>query len=284
MKFLLSLLFVVGVASTSLTDKNWAAETAGKTIFVKFFAPWCGHCQSMAADWSKLMTEFKDHPKILVAEADCDGDGKALCDTQGVEGFPTIKSGSPDSLEDYSGERDFASMKEHAATLKPSCTPSNLDVCTPEEKTELEGFMKMNKEDLEKAIDAAHAPMKAAEKEFDDGVNALQTQYDELEKTKNAKIAEAEKGGFKNMKKVYFHLHPDAENKWADADAAAEGEGMGEGEGEGDGMEDDGMGEEGEDTEGDAEGMDMPEDEEGADGAEGAEGDAPEADAPKTEL
>jgi len=38
MKFLLVL--VALAASLELTPDNWDAETAGKTIFVKFLAPW----------------------------------------------------------------------------------------------------------------------------------------------------------------------------------------------------------------------------------------------------
>jgi len=33
-------LLVALVASTELTPDTWDAETAGKTIFVKFLAPW----------------------------------------------------------------------------------------------------------------------------------------------------------------------------------------------------------------------------------------------------
>jgi len=38
---LLSLFMLVGAAvGTSLTSDNWDAETAGKTAFIKFQAPW----------------------------------------------------------------------------------------------------------------------------------------------------------------------------------------------------------------------------------------------------
>ena len=50
-----------------LTPENYDALTGGKILFVKFFAPWCGHCKSMAPDWNKLMEEFSDHPDILVS-------------------------------------------------------------------------------------------------------------------------------------------------------------------------------------------------------------------------
>jgi len=31
---------VASAAATSLTPDNWDAETAGKTVFIKFQAPW----------------------------------------------------------------------------------------------------------------------------------------------------------------------------------------------------------------------------------------------------
>ena len=40
-------------------------------LVVKFFAPWCGHCKKMKPDWDKLMEEYKDNEKVVVAEVDC---------------------------------------------------------------------------------------------------------------------------------------------------------------------------------------------------------------------
>jgi len=40
-KSLMLLVALVGAASAmELTPDNWSSETAGKTIFVKFLAPW----------------------------------------------------------------------------------------------------------------------------------------------------------------------------------------------------------------------------------------------------
>jgi len=36
----LSFSLLIGVAAAELTSDTWDAETAGKTVFVKFQAPW----------------------------------------------------------------------------------------------------------------------------------------------------------------------------------------------------------------------------------------------------
>ena len=69
------------------------------------FAPWCGHCKKMKPDWDKLMEEFKDSETQLIADADCTADGKPICDANGVKGFPTLKYGDPNDLQDYQGAR-----------------------------------------------------------------------------------------------------------------------------------------------------------------------------------
>jgi hypothetical protein len=39
-KALALILLAAGASATELTNENWDAETAGKSVFVKFLAPW----------------------------------------------------------------------------------------------------------------------------------------------------------------------------------------------------------------------------------------------------
>jgi len=93
------------------------ADMAGKHTFVKFFAPWCGHCKSMAPAWKELQTAFEGSASTQILDVDCTSDeGKPLCQAAGVRGYPTLQYFGPKivlgSGEKYAGGRDLASLKK----------------------------------------------------------------------------------------------------------------------------------------------------------------------------
>ena len=79
----------VHAATLELTPDNWQAEVvdSGRSAFIKFFAPWCGHCKKMKPDWDALAKEYEGSDKVLIADADCTAAGKPLCDKMGVRGL-----------------------------------------------------------------------------------------------------------------------------------------------------------------------------------------------------
>merc|ERR1719215_575324 len=160
MRFVLLVALLGTAAATELTEETWDSAVAGKTVFVKFFAPWCGHCKSMKPDWDKLMAEYKDHATTLVADVDCTADGKPLCETVGVQGFPTIKYGDPSDLQDYEGGRDFAALKKFADELGPLCSPANPDLCSDEKKKQIKQYMDMDPAKLDELISSQESEMK----------------------------------------------------------------------------------------------------------------------------
>merc|ERR1719476_635424 len=107
----------------------------------------------MKPAWDELMAEFKDSKTALVADVDCTAAGQSLCQEVGVQGYPTIKHGDPNNLEDYEGGRDLESLKTFAAeNLGPSCGPANLDLCDDQKKAEIAKFSAMSVEELDTAI------------------------------------------------------------------------------------------------------------------------------------
>jgi len=66
------------------------AMKQNQTSAVAFVAPWCGHCQRAAPEYSKAAVGL--HPMVNLYAVDCDDEkNKRLCGEQGVKGFPTFK-------------------------------------------------------------------------------------------------------------------------------------------------------------------------------------------------
>lgn len=196
-------LLAAPVSAIELTPDNWDAETAGKVVFVKMFAPWCGHCKKMKPDWDKLMEEHKGSTTQLIADVDCTADGKPICDANGVKGFPTLKWGDANDLQDYKGGRDYSSLSKFIENdLKPVCSPMNLDLCDDDKKAEIAKIQEMSDEDLKSAIAAEEKKLEDAESNFKNEVSKLQATYEKLNEEKEATIAAVKASGLGLMKSV----------------------------------------------------------------------------------
>jgi len=156
----------------------------------------------MKPDWDKLMKAFKDDESRLVADVDCTTGGKALCDRVGVRGYPTIKHGDPNNLEDYKGGRDFSALEKFAKGLKPVCSPAKMDLCEPEMKEKILELQKLSAADLDKQIKEKEAEIEKAEKFFTDEVDKLQKSYQKLQEDKEATVTAVKDSGLGLMKSV----------------------------------------------------------------------------------
>merc|ERR1711871_1345232 len=202
MRAVLLLAIVASVASIELNPDNFDEVTSGKSVFIKFLAPWWGHCKSMKPAWDQLMEEFKDSKTAVVADVDCTVH-QDLCGKHGVQGYPTIKYGDPNNLEDYQGGRSFEDLQTFAKeNLGPSCGPANLDICDAEQKKSVEEAMALSAEDLDKKIAEGEKKVEDAESTFKSEVEKHQAKYESLQKEKDEAIAAVKKGGLGMLKSV----------------------------------------------------------------------------------
>jgi len=89
-----------------LDSDNFDSHVGGdQAAFVEFYAPWCGHCKSLAPEYEIVATAFKGQP-VKIANVDADKH-RDLGGRFGVSGFPTLKffpAGSKEP-EAYNGGR-----------------------------------------------------------------------------------------------------------------------------------------------------------------------------------
>lgn len=101
-------------AVINLTGDNFDSGVEDGVTFVKFFAPWCGHCKRLAPTWDELGEKFADNDDVTIAKVDCTlENSKQLCTDQEVEGFPTVflyKGGK--KISEYSGSRSLKDLED----------------------------------------------------------------------------------------------------------------------------------------------------------------------------
>ncbi|XP_039127333.1 LOW QUALITY PROTEIN: protein disulfide-isomerase like 2-1-like [Dioscorea cayenensis subsp. rotundata] len=78
-----------------------------KDVLVEFYAPWCGHCKSLAPTYEKVANVYKLDEGVVIANLDADKH-KDLAEKYGVSGYPTLKFFPKNNKagEDYDGGRD----------------------------------------------------------------------------------------------------------------------------------------------------------------------------------
>ncbi|XP_065362683.1 thioredoxin domain-containing protein 5 homolog [Calliphora vicina] len=101
--------------AVELTVDNFDEAIAKNNHFVKFFAPWCGHCKRLHPLWEQLaeMMNVKDEPQVIIAKVDCTQQ-QELCAKHEITGYPTLrffKLGENESVK-FKGTRDMPAITE----------------------------------------------------------------------------------------------------------------------------------------------------------------------------
>ena len=98
-----------------ITQLNQLKANSNEVIFVKFYAPWCGHCTNLKPTWSELTDRFNqqtvNNKKIKVVKVNCD-DYPKIAEKYDVRGYPTLKILTSSGETEYDYERNLESMQK----------------------------------------------------------------------------------------------------------------------------------------------------------------------------
>lgn len=75
--------------------------------FIKFYAPWCAHCQHLAPTWQQLARETQG--KLNIGEVNCDNEPR-LCKDARVSAYPTIYFFRGGERVEYEGLRGLGDL------------------------------------------------------------------------------------------------------------------------------------------------------------------------------
>lgn len=92
-----------------------------KDVFIEFYAPWCGHCKSLAPKWDELGKRVKGVESLVIAKIDATANDYPR-DKFAVNGFPSIfLKTAKGAIKKYDGSRetkDFISWLEKNVSHK----------------------------------------------------------------------------------------------------------------------------------------------------------------------
>jgi protein disulfide-isomerase len=74
---------------------------------IKFYVPWCHHCQALAPNWNSMAKEMKD--TLNVGEVNCELE-KRLCEDARVNAYPTIYFFRGGERVEYTGLRGLGDL------------------------------------------------------------------------------------------------------------------------------------------------------------------------------
>ena len=201
----LSLVASTAASVQTLTSENFADQTTSKGAFVKFFAPWCGHCKAMKPDWDTLGKEHAGSETHLIGDVDCTVE-KELCSAYNVNGFPTLKyfpAGSSEAI-DYEGGRKLEDLRDFAANnLGPTCCSQQKDLCSEDDLVKLEELEALGAEEVARRMGIVEESAKRANQIFKDELDNLQQTYERIDATKNEAV-DAAKVELRWLKRVSF--------------------------------------------------------------------------------
>ncbi|RKF81633.1 Uncharacterized protein C3D6.13c [Golovinomyces cichoracearum] len=128
---------LLGVSTPLTTEKFQSEVTMSQDPWlIKFYVPWCSHCQAMAPNWIQLAKEMKG--RLNIGEVNCDTD-RRLCKDAQLGGYPTILFFRGGERVEYNGLRglgDFVSYANKAIEIGEGIKDVDEDQFKALEKTD----------------------------------------------------------------------------------------------------------------------------------------------------
>jgi protein disulfide-isomerase A1 len=102
---------------TGATYENIVQDKT-KNVFLKLYAPWCGHCKTLAPIWDELGEKFQNSDDVVIAKIDMTLNNLPKTAGYSVSGFPTLKfiKAGTNTVVDYTGERNLDALTDFLNT------------------------------------------------------------------------------------------------------------------------------------------------------------------------
>jgi len=87
-----------------------------KDVLIEFYAPWCGHCKTLAPKYEELAQKLKGETSLTIAKIDATAND--IPPSFGVQGFPTlffVPAGAKDAPKKYEGGREVDDFFKYLA-------------------------------------------------------------------------------------------------------------------------------------------------------------------------
>lgn len=100
-------------SSVPLTAESFQrlVTTTRDPWFIKFYAPWCTHCQKLAPNWLQMAKEMKGI--LNIGEVNCDVETR-LCKDARIKGYPTMYFFRGPERVEYTGLRGLGDLVNYA--------------------------------------------------------------------------------------------------------------------------------------------------------------------------